>query len=266
MSKVLLKPASIKWVDFTDLDGAILRPATPRVIDFTNVKDTHHRREDGLMVEYIVDDRPSSGIDYAGKGSSPHDLLMTTAQARRRARRKIKKGQRITDEAFDLISKPVEEWDDEELARGRPRNAAGDFRGMPPKYLPREIHERALERFKTVVKQRMNYQTLDALRTVEFIMTSDETDDKGKPVVSANVKLQAAQFLIEHLMGKPTQPINNDISVKLQGILGTVMVNPQEIQSGDQYKIAHMGYRALPPSSTDPIDAEVVEDEDDLDE
>ena len=43
--------------------------------------------------------------------------------ARARARKKLKKGLAITDEALKELYKPIEEWDMEELARGRPRDA-----------------------------------------------------------------------------------------------------------------------------------------------
>ena len=247
-------------------DGVLLQPASPRVIDFSNVKDTRHRRENGMMVEYVIDDRPTGG-EYNGQGSSKREnMLMSTAQVRRRANRRLKKGRRLTSEAMDILSKPVEDWDEEELARGRPRNAAGTFAGRPPKYIPREIHEQVLDRFKLLIRQRMNYQTLTALSTVQMVMDSDEVDAKGKPIVPASTKLDAAKFLIEHIMGKPTQPQTTDISVKLQGILGAVMVNPQQIDTGEAYKLAHMGHRALPGAPGDQlgvVDAELVDDDDD---
>lgn len=67
-----------------------------------------------------------------------------------------------------------------------------------------------------------------ALAVIEEIMTSDAEDDRGRPVVPASVKLDAAKWTVEHLIGKATQPVDVDISVRLQGILANVMVSPQQ--------------------------------------
>ena len=264
---IFVEPATPRLIDFFH-DEMFLRPATPRVVNFTEAKDVYHERdENGVMGEFIIDDRPASQADFSGRGNP--NLLMTHAQVNRRANRRAAKGKRITKEAWNATMKPIEEWDEEELARGRPRNAGGTFTGPKPKFLPREVHERAVERFKGIVRSEMNYQTLSALKTVETVLKSEEVDHRGKPIVSAGVKIQAATFLIEHVIGKPTQPINTDVSVKLQGILGTVMVNPVEMQGNDQYTAAHMGARAIagaPQVDSGIIEAEVIDDEDNDDD
>src|SRR5690606_22032388 len=112
-----------------------------------------------------------------------------------------------------------EEWDEEELARGRPRAQDGSFRGAAPKWITRELHEQAMARFKGIVEGRMREETVTALGVVNAILQNDDVDDRGKPAVSASTKLEAAKFLIEHAVGKPTQRVEQDISVRLQGLL-----------------------------------------------
>lgn len=244
-----------------DPDSPLNPPATARTIDFTSAKKVRHWRDDNdRMHETIVDDRPRSSYvnDHnSGRGSAHSGLLLTPKQLRTRARRRIKRGQDLIDDNYDRIMKPLDQWDNEELARGRPRNAAGDFRGTPPRYITRELHERAMERFKTLIRDEMNAQSITALRTIQMVLDSEEVDFKGKPIVGAAQKLDAAKFLLEHIVGKPTQPTTTDISVKLQGILGAVMVNPAEIGGG--YIPAHMGTRG---ELEDTVDAEWEEDED----
>jgi hypothetical protein len=163
------------------------------------------------------DDRPRNS-----KGQ-----LLTAKQVRSRVRRVIKKGKKVSDEDFEAWSgKPIEEWDLEELARGRPRDKRGHFSGKPPSYMPRAVHERIAERFKMLIRDSMNFNATQALGVVNNLINNNELDDKGKPVVPASVKLDASKWLIEHVIGKPVQPQTTDISVKLQGILGAVMVNP----------------------------------------
>lgn len=191
--------------------------------------------------------------------------LMTSKQVRSRARRKLQKGKRLDDETFEAwAGKPIDEWDLEELARGRPRDAGGGFRGKPPAYMPRAVHERIAERFKLLVRDQMNQNATVALGVIARLLVSEEVDDKGKPLVPASVKLDASKWLVEHVVGKPVQPTQSDVSVKLQGILGAVMVNPVLDQN-------HPDMRALPRGYTpahfgtrgETIDAEVIGDDDD---
>lgn len=178
--------------------------------------------------------------------------VLTPKQIRARARRRGDLPSVKEQEA--LLGKPVEEWDLEELARGRPRNAQGNFSGRPPSYISREIHEKAMDRFKEMVRTDMRSHTVLAMDKLKEILQDDEIDEKGKPHVPASVKVDVAKFLIEHLVGKPTQPIQNDINIKLQGILGAVLVQPD--QAG-----------GFVPSSShrEVLEGEVVDDEEDED-
>lgn len=152
-------------------------------------------------------------------------------QIRQRARRKMKIGM---DELATLY-KPIDEWDMEELAKGRPKAKDGTFKGKTPMFLDRTIHEQIVKRFEEIVKGEMQAHTIGALSVIKEILDDDRVDDKGKPTTAAGTKLDAAKFLIEHIIGKPKQRTETDISVKLQGILGHAMVNP----TGDgQYALA----------------------------
>jgi hypothetical protein len=204
------------------------------------------------------DDRPRTS-----KGQ-----LATPKQIRARARRVLKKGKKLSDEDFELwAGKPVDEWDLEELARGRPRDKRGGFAGKPPAYMPRAVHERIAERFKMVIRDGMNQNAVAALGVIQNLLANEDTDEKGKPLVGANVKLDAAKWLLEHVVGKPVQPTQTDVSVKLQGILGAVMVNPVLDESHPDmaalprgYFPAHVGTRG------EAIDVEATWDDEDEDD
>ena len=128
----------------------------------------------------------------------------------------------------ELAYKPVEEWDYEELARGHPRGLNGKFAGKPPAWLTRQVHEEIIRRFQDVVQQDLRKLTPKALKVVERLMTNQDTARNGRYIVPPSVQLQAAQWVVEHLVGKPTQRIEADISVRLQAILGQVLVSPEE--------------------------------------
>jgi len=190
---------------------------------------------------------------------------------RARARRAAMRSERI-DAELGLIMKPVEEWDEEELARGLPREKWGvtGYANMRA-WLPQAVHEEVISQYQKVVKGKMNEATLPAVRILAHLMEDERVDVKGKPLVPASVKLNAAQFLIEHVVGKPTVRVEADISVKLQGLLAHVMAVP-----GQQGLVAQ-GFEGWAASPDDPPPIELsaqdiiqsshaVEDDDNEDE
>ena len=219
--------------------------ATAAVLDFSRdeeLVDPDERTGTLMPIAWGSDGNPT--------GRPP--MVMSEKQIRARARRKLN---RITpDEQEILWGKPVDQWDIEELAKGRPKDKNGNFSGRAPGFIPRAVHEQVLQRFEQVVKSEMQAHTVEALKLINKVLTDDKTDSKGKPVVSANTKLDAAKFLIEHVIGKPKQRTETDISVKLQGILGVAMATPI-FDKGGQVELA-AGY----------IEAESWEDEADLSE
>ena len=181
-----------------------------------------------VMDMRLAEMKPNGKPKMDSQGRMPEDqggrpaAVMTKKQIRARARRKMNIGQ----EELAQLYKPIEEWDHEELARGRPRAKDGSFKGATPKFIDRAVHEQIVRKFESVVKAEMNGHTVAALELIGNLLDDDERDERGKPIVGANTKLDAAKFLIEHVIGKPKQRVETDISVKLQGLLGTVMVNP----------------------------------------
>jgi len=165
---------------------------------------------------------------------------------------------KIENEVYELPYRSVDEWDMEELAQGRPRNAIGTFAGSKPSYVTRAVHEAAMARFQEMVKSGMNVHTIRALSTLEELLESREVDDKGKPIVPPSTRAEIAKFLLEHIVGKPKQHIETDISVKLQGILGHVMVSPDSIQS-DSLKLAHLPGVTMPMADARDDDDEYID-------
>ena len=213
-----------------------LHPANTTVFDFTNVPS-------------VAPPRSKAGKRHMGDSR----LSSNPKAIRNRTRRRGK----ITVEEFNTLYKPLDEWDEEELAKGRPRAKDGTFRGGAPQWLTREMHEHAMERFKAIIGDRMRSEAVTAIGVVSNLLTSEDVDERGKPIVPPSVQLQAAQWLVEHVIGKPKQRVETDISVKLQAVLATAMIGGASPGgTGADSPLA----LASPP----PIDAEAWEDEDDL--
>jgi len=232
--------------------------ATIMTIDFAKAQNIRLHKSGKIRDRGNARDfRP---VNHEGK-------LLTPKQIRARQRRaaKKKRGKSMSEAEFEALYKPIEEWDLDELARGRPRNSEGNFRGRKPQWITREVHERAMEMFVELTKSELGGLAPDALKSLQWVIQSDAEDDRGKPIVPASAKNQAAMFVIEHIIGKPKQHVEQDISVKLQGILGAVMVNPnQGLAPAEQgglggYNLAHF------PGQTIPIGGPAADDDEDLD-
>ena len=221
------------------------KPVTPRVIDFSTSPDLRYYPSGKYQDNYVKPERP---VTADGK-------LLTEKQIRARIRRRSKREESASEQelAYLYPQKPLEDWDLEELAKGRPRNKHGTFTGRKPSWITREIHEKAMERYALLVKDNMNSITVKALKFMSDAIENEDVDEKGKPLVGANVKADLSKFLIEHVVGKPVARIEQDVSVKLQSILGTVMVNPNEAQRG--YSPSHF------PGVTMPMYEEIEEGE-----
>lgn len=249
--------------------------ATPMRVDFRRT-DLVEVQPSGVLRDTLVEtDRRPRTAD--GK-------LLTRKQIRARGRRAAARGREISSHEFNTLYKDIDEWDMEELAMGRPRHPQHGFRGAKPRWITAEIHEKAMERFKATVKGQMSSMNSSALEVIHMILESDAEDRRGRPHIPASVKLEAAKFLLEHTVGKPKQHIQSDISVRLQGLLGTVMVNPNQAlappsQGGmlqlpgpdidePPYQLAHLPGQTIPIGVSEDIqDAELVDDEDaDLDD
>jgi len=192
-------------------------PATAMVVDFSNDEE-------------LEDPLPLTGtrepVRYGPKGGIIGRPVSSKQkkQIRQRARRKLNK--LSPDEQEALWGKNIQDWDLEELARGRPRDKNGNFTGTAPSFIPRQLHEEIVRRFETVVREEMNGHTVDALKMLHTVLNDNQVDSKGRPITPRSVQVDVAKFLIEHVVGKPKQRMEADISLKLQGILGVAIANP----------------------------------------
>lgn len=222
-------------------------PATIAVFDFRDSPEETAEPFD--TPQYDTGSRDQSHRTIGAKGRPMG--RPTTSDEKKQIRKRIRRSRKIASSEDLLLlydGKPVEEWDYQELARGRPRAKDGTFKGLKPAWIDRSLHEQIVKRFETIVREEMNAHTVDALAIIGKVLNDEEIDDKGKPRTAAGTKLDAAKFLVEHVIGKPKQRTETDISVKLQGILGTAIVNP----SADGTYALTSGY----------IDAQSWEDED----
>lgn len=164
--------------------------------------------------------------------------LDTASRPAPRARRPLRRQQssgravvRISSNTADVLEAPetVEDWDDEELRRGRRRDKNGKFTGADPIMIPtaayREIVRRSIRRAEKELATNLEA----ACATLVSIATSTVAEDRDRIV--------AAKIVMERIMGK--EPLKVDHSFKTPLFLGIIQGGivtggePIAIGSGD---------------------------------
>lgn len=154
--------------------------------------------------------------------------------ARRRAR---KSASSIGAEIAIVYEKPIEEWDDQELARGRPRDKDGGFKGRRPTWLTPALQAERQRRLRQLLSDELATFAADALRTIHSVMTDKRMDESGKPVVPPAVKLDAGKYLVDQFMGKATTTIDVQSDNALYELMGGILVNRDGSPAHPDYQV-----------------------------
>lgn len=163
------------------------------------------------------------GFVQSGRNKAVSDK---PAAVKRRLRRT---DERVRDRDFEtglLYPKPVSEWDFEELQRGRPRKENGDwYRGKKPKWLDDIVMAEVRQRLKIMARDELSVYTGSAIQCLIRLMMDEEVDDDGKPRTSASVKLQAATYIMDQVIGKATTPLEISRPGEVRELMASIMVN-----------------------------------------
>lgn len=153
------------------------------------------------------------------------------SQRPRAARNRLRKNMdrletAVMDDIVLVYQKPVEEWDWAELSRGRPRGEDGTFAGNKPKWITPVIQAEARKRMRMLTEDQLMVHAESAINVLKELMADQEVDDFGKPTTPASVKLQAAQYILNHIIGTPKARVEIDTYNPLVELMGGVLVNP----------------------------------------
>ena len=119
--------------------------------------------------------------------------------------------------------KPIEEWDFEELQRGKPRASDGNFYGGTPKWLTPVLMAEAQSRLRTISAQQMGMYAGDAIRVMAELMETSRV-----PMV----RFQAAKYILDQIIGLPTQRVETKAQIEFESLLADVMVNADGSSDG----------------------------------
>lgn len=126
----------------------------------------------------------------------------------------------IARDMHALTSKPLDQWDLEELQRGRPRDANGKFPagGARPKWITTAVLKEAQERLRTMGLQELAGHTQAAIRVLIDLMENSRVD---------MVRYKSAEYVLNQMVGLPTMRVELETSDSpVAQMLASVMRNP----------------------------------------
>lgn len=102
---------------------------------------------------------------------------------------------RLGDDATDILENPeiVQEWDDEELIRGRRRDKNGGWMGLDPKVIPMPVYRELWKRTLNTALDRMRENLVESCEVLV-----DLSKDKNIP---AKDRIAAATYVVDRVMG-----------------------------------------------------------------
>lgn len=129
----------------------------------------------------------------------------------------------------------LSEWDDEELRRGFKKDKHGQFKGRPPKIIPKALHDELVRRTMSKAQELLR-DNLEA--AVEVL-----TEIAGDPDCEAKDRLRAAGMIMDRVMGREPQKIEVGgevppwqvaIQAGIVSINGEALLGSDEAESGDE--------------------------------
>ena len=153
----------------------------------------------------------------------PREKSNRPTAIRNRLKRADKKFEEAKADVELYYQKPIDEWDFEELQRGRPRNKNGDFTGRAPKWLTPVLMAEAQSRLKTMSAQQLGMYAGDAIKVMHELMMKSRV-----PMV----RFQAAKYVLDQIIGLPTQRVEAKAQIEFESLLADVMVNPDGSEDG----------------------------------
>lgn len=131
----------------------------------------------------------------------------------------------------------LSDWDDDELKQGQKKNRNGSFGGKRPTVVPKKLHDELVRRTLSKVEETFREGAQAAAEAMVDLVKGKDTDDRAR--------VAAAKLIFDRVLGKEPNKVD-------------VQVHVGKFEEAFQAML-------VPDEDDDIIDAEVVEDENDVD-
>lgn len=129
-----------------------------------------------------------------------YSTTLTATKDRVRRRHKAMSAE-LDDDIIAYYGKPVSEWDFEELQAGRTRGRDGiiSTTGSTPEWITPAIMAEAQKRLKLMTRDKLGHYAGAAIAVMAKLMQNSRSD---------LVKFQAAKYVLDQIVGMPTQRVD----------------------------------------------------------
>lgn len=141
-------------------------------------------------------------------------------------KQRLRKSKRSNERDIEILyNKPVSEWDFEELQCGKPRDQYGKIsrRGKRPSWITPAVLAEAQKRLRTMTTVEVGSYSGAAIRVMVDLMESSRMD---------LVRFNAAKYVLDQIMGMPTQRQEITTDINVHTFLADVIVNPDGNEVG----------------------------------
>jgi hypothetical protein len=119
---------------------------------------------------------------------------------------------------------PLDDWDDDELIKGKRKDRDGKFRGRPPKLVPSNLHRELTRRRFSRAYDLLTDSLVDAAQMLRSIVNDPETD--------AGDRIRAAEVIFDRILGRPKEQVaidfQSDGGSRFQQLLMKAIVGTEE--------------------------------------
>lgn len=123
-----------------------------------------------------------------------------------------------------LYEKPIDEWDFEELQFGAPRLPSGKFPKNKPKWLTPVMMVEAQRRLEQCTAEELSAYAGRAIDVMVDLMEHSRVDI---------VRYNASKYVLDQVMGVPTQRVKIEANVEFHAMLADVVQNHDGSTSAD---------------------------------
>jgi hypothetical protein len=132
--------------------------------------------------------------------------------------------EKVKEDLAMFYQKPVEEWDFDELQRGRPRLPSGKFSKVRQDWVTPIMRLEAQRRLEQCTHEELGRYAGSAIEVMVDLMQNARVEI---------VRYNAAKYVLDQVMGMPTARVHVEANVQFQDMLADVIVNHDGTSSDD---------------------------------
>jgi len=134
----------------------------------------------------------------------------------------------------------LDDWDIEELIRGRRRGTDGSFKGRPPVVVPREIHDELAKRVKQDVAHQLRGIAAEYIEPVLRAVMENPGGIAPEQVPGLTLQLKAAQDLMDRFVVGRQEKVEVSGTLRHETLIQNVTIDRSLDEESDEIEDAEI--------------------------